>query len=50
MAADPDGPDELYALLRRRRERDFRADQIVVLEGWIMSATEAQTCALVSLL
>ncbi len=50
MAADPDGPDELYALLRRRRERDFRADRIVVLEGWIMSATEAQTCALVSLL
>ncbi|MFQ5417226.1 MAG: hypothetical protein ACE5FL_09295 [Myxococcota bacterium] len=49
-AADPDRPDELCALLRRRREGDFRADRIVVLDGWILSATEAHSCALVSLL
>ena len=34
------------ALLHDRRSRDLRADDIVVIDGWVLAATEAQLCAL----
>ena len=46
----PGRPAALCQALERRRERDFRADRIVVLDGWIFATTEAQACALVTLL
>jgi len=35
------------ALLCERRSRDFTTDDVVLIDGWVLAATEAQLCALV---
>ena len=37
------------ALLCERRSRDFTTDDIVLIDGWVLAATEAQLCALVGM-
>ena len=37
-------------LLARERELDFRNGEIVMVDGWILSRTEAEICALTALL
>jgi hypothetical protein len=36
-------------LIRERRAKDFRANQVVVLDGWLFSRTEAELCELLSM-
>jgi hypothetical protein len=36
--------------IRRRIETDFQEDQVMLLEGWVLSLTEARQCALLSLI
>ena len=43
------GPDALHGALARRVARDFAADRVVTLDGWLLSRTEARTCAWVAL-
>src|SRR5687768_13624094 len=41
---------QLRTLLGRKREHDFRNDDIAIVDGWVLSRTEARACALVALL
>ena len=41
---------QLRSLLAQKREHDFRNGDIAIVDGWILSRTEARTCALVALL
>jgi len=41
---------QLRTLLAQKREHDFRTGDIVIVDGWVLSRTEARTCALVALL
>jgi hypothetical protein len=41
---------QLRTLLAQKREDDFRTGAIVIVDGWILSRTEARTCALIALL
>lgn len=41
---------ELMPLLQEKIHRDFRNQKIVVVDGWLLSVTEAQLCALASLI
>jgi hypothetical protein len=36
----------IQALMRKKIEHDFETGNIVILEGWILSITEARQCAL----
>ena len=40
---------ELMSLLREKIRRDFRNQKISVVDGWLLSVTEVQLCALASL-
>lgn len=37
------------APLRRRIRAEFQAERIVIVDGWVLTATEARACALLSL-
>lgn len=39
----------LRAAIQRRRERDFREGNVVLIDGWVMARTEARLCALAAL-
>ena len=41
---------QLRTLLAQKREQDFRTGDIAIVDGWILSRTEARACALVALL
>jgi hypothetical protein len=41
--------DKIYQQLATRIEADFRSNNTLILDGWILSATEARQCALFSL-
>ena len=45
----PATDDGLRFHLARRRQRDFEAGRVVVLEGWLLSLTESRLFALVAL-
>ena len=42
--------DALQATLEQNIKKDFEKQQVVVVNGWILSATEARQCALFSML
>jgi hypothetical protein len=46
LLRDQPDADACRALLRERRSRDFGTDAIVLIDGWVLAATEAQLCAL----
>lgn len=39
----------VWSMLFERVKEDFKADRTVILEGWVLSITEARQCALYSL-
>jgi hypothetical protein len=41
---------QLRTLLAQKREHDFRTGDIAIVDGWILSRTEARACALMALL
>jgi hypothetical protein len=41
---------QLRTLLAQKREQDFRTGDIAIVDGWVLSRTEARVCALVALL
>jgi hypothetical protein len=41
---------QLRTLLAQKREHDFRNGDIAIVDGWVLSRTEARACALVALL
>ena len=41
---------QLRTLLAQKREHDFRNGNIAIVDGWVLSRTEARACALVALL
>jgi hypothetical protein len=43
------GPEVSAALLRRGIEEDFRRANTVIVDGWVLAATEARFCAVVAL-
>jgi hypothetical protein len=43
-------PRQLRTLLAQKREHDFRNGDIAIVDGWVLSRTEARTCALIALL
>ena len=43
-------PKEIYNLLDKKIQNDFEANNIIILNGWILSLTEARQCALFSLM
>lgn len=46
----PEGVTQLRTLLAQKREDDFRAGNIAIVDGWVLSRTEARACALTVLL
>jgi hypothetical protein len=46
---DRDGDERLRERLRTGRDLDFRNDDLVVLNGWVVTRTEARLLALLSL-
>jgi hypothetical protein len=40
---------EMSALLNDRIRQDFASEQVVKVDGWILSITEARLCALTAL-
>ena len=46
---DPPTQTVLCRLLARLRERDFAAEDVVELDGWVMGRTELRACALLAL-
>jgi hypothetical protein len=42
-------PERLREFLRLRMRRDFEEGQIIKLQGWMVSVTEARLCALTAL-
>jgi hypothetical protein len=42
-------PDKIVEILNQEIKDDFKNDRIVMLDGWIVSVTEARQCALFSL-
>ena len=49
LRAASDGRDGATPLLRRCIADDFRREDTVVIDGWVLAATEAQFCALIAL-
>ena len=52
LSLSPDGAisiESARALLKRRVREDFRSGNTVSLQGWVVSLTEAQVCAIVTL-
>lgn len=41
---------KLRRTVNARRERDFRRQDLAIVDGWVLSATEARLCALAALL
>lgn len=41
---------QLRRLLAQKREHDFLNEDIAIVDGWVLSRTEARTCALIALL
>jgi len=39
------GPESLLEELLERMTRDFERDNLAVIEGWVLSKTEAELCA-----
>ena len=46
----PQEPEDLRRYIAEARERDFQNDDIVIVDGWILSRTEVHICALAFLL
>ena len=44
--ADNDAPGDLAELLKQRCREDFTVCRVVTMDGWVLSRTEAQLCAL----
>ncbi len=44
-----ENPSELHELLRAKHREDFDGGRVVVVEGWMLSLTEARLCAIASL-
>ncbi|QHS56315.1 hypothetical protein GWR56_12485 [Mucilaginibacter sp. 14171R-50] len=44
------GKDEIRAKLDKQVNEDFKAGNILVVKGWVMSITEARQCALFSII
>ena len=49
LRAARDGPDAAIALLRQGIADDFRRADTVIIEGWVLAATEARFCAVIAL-
>lgn len=49
LAGDPEGTPPDAAALQAAVERDFAAGRTLLLQGWVLSVTEARQCALLSL-
>ncbi len=41
--------EEVHAHFSDKAQEDFKANRTVVVDGWVLSATEARQCALFSL-
>lgn len=41
---------ELFECLKRKISLDFESDRIIVVDGWVLSVTEARLCALSTLM
>ena len=41
---------QLRTFLAQKREHDFRTGDIAIVDGWVLSRTEARVCALMTLL
>jgi hypothetical protein len=41
----PQDPGDFRRYIAEKRDRDFRSDNVVIVDGWILSRTEARTCA-----
>lgn len=48
-ALDDAGGDDLRELVARGTARDFAEERTVVVDGWVLSCTEARLCALAAL-
>ena len=48
-ATSPATPSALRQHINERVQRDFDAGETIMLDGWILSVTEARQCALYSL-
>jgi hypothetical protein len=46
----PRDVNHLRALLAQRREHDFRTGDVAIVDGWVLSRSEARACALIALL
>jgi len=46
----PRDVNHLRALLAERREHDFRTGDVAIVDGWVLSRSEARACALIALL
>ena len=49
-AARPQSPEALRTELASRRRHDFWEGNIVIVDGWVLSRTEARACALTALI
>jgi hypothetical protein len=49
-SARPRDVNHLRALLAQKREHDFRTGDIAIVDGWVLSRSEARVCALIALL
>lgn len=47
--AAADDPDARRSMLRRHAARDYAAGNVVLVDGWVLSRTEAHLCALLAL-
>jgi len=43
-------PNKIFATLDKAIQADFDSGNIIILEGWVLSITEARQCALFSLM
>ena len=50
QSSQPRTSSALRELLARQREFDFQNDEIVIIDGWLLSRTEVEVCALTILL
>jgi len=49
LSNDNSSIDSTTKLLRKQIQKDFKAGRTVIIDGWILSVTEARQCALFSL-
>ena len=50
QSSEPSTSDAVRELIARDRANDFLNDEVVIIDGWLLSRTEVQVCALTVLL